>query len=297
MLSNTYFEAATMKHTRNISLKIMLVALLLTLIVASCAPQQTPEPVVRVETLIYTVEITRQVEVTRIVEIPVTVTPTFTPAITDTPSPDYSPTPTLTPSLTFTITPTPTFVVPRGKVTIRAQCRYGPGAAYLYKYGLFEGTVMEIIGRNELGTWAYIQAIGGNNPCWINASLLQITRGDLFSVPPVYSRLPQSDLYNPPKKVSATRQGNEVTIFWSSVYMTEDDYRGYLIEAWLCQEGQIVFTPVRSDELAVKLVDEPGCLEPSGGRIYTAEKHGYTQWRLVPWPPYEGTPHPSPTSP
>jgi hypothetical protein len=156
---------------------------------------------------------------------------------------------------------------------------------------------MEIIGRNEPGTWAYIQAIGGNNPCWINASLLKITRGDFMSLPVTYNRLPQSDLYKPPQKVSATRVGNEVTVFWSAVYMTEDDYRGYLIEAWLCQAGQIVFTPVHSDELAVKLIDEPGCFEPSGGRVYTAEKHGYTQWRLIPWPPYEATPEPSPTSP
>jgi hypothetical protein len=280
---------------KNISLLCLLLGILT--ITSACTPQQPVEPIIQVETLIHTVEVTREVEVTMIIEIPVTVTPTLTPAVTDTPTPDYSPTSSLTPSMTFTVTPTPTFVVPRGKVNSRAQCRYGPGAAYLYKYGLFEGTVMEIIGRNELGTWAYIQAIGGNNPCWINASLLNITRGDFMGLPVTYNRLPQSDLYKPPKTVSATRLGNEVTIFWSAVYMTEDDYRGYLIESWLCQDGQTVFTPVRSDELAVKLVDEPGCLEPSGARVYTAEKHGYTQWRLVPWPPYENTPTPAPENP
>ena len=271
--------------------------LLCSLLAVSCAPQQTPEPAVRVETQLQTVEVTRQVELTKIVEVPVTVTPTFTPAVTDTPTPDYSPTPTLTPSLTPTVTLTPTFVVPRATVTVHSQCRYGPGAAYLYKYGLFEGTPMEIIGRNEPGTWALIQAIGGNNPCWINASLLKVTRGDLFSVPVTYIRLPESHLYNPPANVSANRVGNEVTIFWTPIYMTEDDYRGYLIEAWLCQAGQIVFTPIHSDATAVKVTDEPGCFEPSSARLYAAEKHGYTKWKLVPWPPYEATPEPSPTSP
>jgi hypothetical protein len=150
-----------------------------------------------------------------------------------------------------------------------------------------------------LGTWAYIQAIGGNNPCWINASLLDVTRGDFWGLPVTYNRLPKSDLYNPPEAVSAVREGNDVTIQWSHVWMTEDDDRGYLIEAWLCQDGQIVFTPigVPSNVLEVKVTDEPGCLEESGARVYTAEKHGYTQWRKASWPPHKTTPTPSPASP
>jgi hypothetical protein len=267
---------------------LLLFVLAFLIISAACAPKTPPDPIIQVETLINTVEVTRQVEVTRIVELPVTVTSTFTPVVTDTPTPDYSPTPSFTPSMT------PTYVVPRGRVNTRAQCRYGPGAAYLYKYGLFEGNTMEIIGRNELGTWAYIQAIGGNNPCWINASLLDVTRGDFMSLPVTYNRLPKSDLYNPPAKTSASRVGNDVTIEWSSVWMTEDDDRGYLIEAWLCQDGQTVFTPigVKSNILSIKVTDEPGCFEPSGARVYTAEKHGYTQWRKVPWPDYDATPTP-----
>jgi hypothetical protein len=271
----------------------LLIASIILLMAAACAPQPTPETVVKVNTVVNTVEVTREVEITRIVEFPVTVTPSLTPAITDTPTPDYSPTPSLTPSIT------PTYVVPRGKVTTHAQCRYGPGAAYLYKYGLLEGTPMDIIGRNELGTWALIQAIGGDNPCWINASLLEVVRGDLFSAPVTYTRLPKSDLYKPPSAASAVRVGNDVTIQWTSVYMTQDDDRGYLIEAWLCQNGQTVFTPigVKSNVLAIKVTDEPGCFEPSGARVYTAEKHGYTQWIKVPWPAFEATTTPQPATP
>lgn len=271
----------------------LLITTFIVLVAGACAPLQPPEPVVQVETRIHTVEVTRQVEVTRIVELPVTVTATLTPAVTDTPTPDYSPTPSFTPSMT------PTFVVPRVKITSNANCRYGPGAAYLYKYAVYEGFNMEAIGRNELGTWAYIQAIGGNNPCWINASLLKVTRGDFMSLPVTYNRLPKSDLYNPPATTSASRAGDEVTIQWSSVWMTQDDDRGYLIEAWLCQDGQTVFTPigVKSSELSIKVIDEPGCFEPSGARVYTAEKHGYTQWRKVPWPAYQATPTPLPANP
>ena len=35
---------------------------------------------------------------------------------------------------------------------------------------------------------------------------------------------------------------------------------------------------------AVMVVDEPGCAEPSHGRVMLAEKHGYTQSVEVPWP-------------
>jgi hypothetical protein len=268
---------------------ILLSTLSILAFTAACAPAQ-PETIIQVETLVQTIEVTRVVEVTKIVEIPVTVTPTLPPAVTDTPTPDYSPTPSLTPSIT------PTFVVPRGTVTTHAQCRYGPGAADLYKYGLLEGTPMDIIGRNELGTWVYIQAIGGNNPCWINTKLLNVIRGDLMSMPVTYNRLPKSDLYLAPAAVSATRVGNEVTLQWSPVWMTEDDDRGYLIEAWLCQDGQLVFTPigVKSSVTAIKVTDEPGCFEPSGARVYTAEKHGYTQYRKANWPAFESTPVPTP---
>jgi len=36
--------------------------------------------------------------------------------------------------------------------------------------------------------------------------------------------------------------------------------------------------------------DEPGCLVPSSARIYAVEKHGYTNFRVIDWPPYEASP-------
>jgi hypothetical protein len=212
--------------------------------------------------------------------------PTDTPTPVDTDTPIYTPTITPTPSRTPTITPTPTYDPPDAHVLEQANCRYGPGAAYLYKYGLYPDNRVEIFGRNDDGTWAYVRPWYYPDRCWVTVSVLDIFRGDIFDAPVYYSRLPFSELYLPPQTVSATRQGDEVTISWSPVWMTEDDYRGYLIETWLCQDGELVFTPLHSDETTITVHDEAGCMDPSGGRVYTAEKHGYTQWRKVPWPAF-----------
>lgn len=257
--------------------------MLLVLTGVSCKPATvtpTPTPVIQ------TVEVTREVtqEGTRIVEVPVTVTPTLTLI--------YTVTPSLTP--TITLTPEPPIV----SVLVHAQCLYGPGSAYLYKYGLLETSRMEIIGRNLDGSWLYVQGIHGWNPCWVKAELVRVDTGSIAYVPITYAALPYSNLYLPPQSVSTNRVGNEVTIFWQPVWMTEDDYRGYLIETWVCQGGQQVFLPIgyvtsydqNSAMIAVKVTDEPGCLVPSSARIYTAEKHGYTGYRMIPWPAYEPSP-------
>jgi len=212
-----------------------------------------------------------------------TLTPTETSTPTETPTPSNTPTITLTPSRTPTITPTPTVRLPRGIVLQQANCRYGPGAAYLFEWGLYPGDRVVIHGRNDAGTWVYVDPWSYVDLCWVSASLLEIT-GDIFVVPPTYSLLPYTELYGPPRNARASRQGNDVWIAWDPVWMTEDDYRGYLIEAWLCRDGQLVFTPVRSDATLVILTDEAGCSEPSSGRLYTVDKHGYTDWVPIPWP-------------
>jgi hypothetical protein len=123
--------------------------------------------------------------------------------------------------------------------------------------------------------------------------LLDIT-GDIFSVEPYYGTLPFSDIYPPPWITEVTRDGDEVFVAWSDVRMTADKYRGYLLETWLCKDGELVFTPVNVDGLWTTFIDEPGCSEPSWGRIYSAEKHGYSKWRLIPWPGHLPTATPMP---
>ncbi|OGT28334.1 MAG: hypothetical protein A2Z17_01635 [Gammaproteobacteria bacterium RBG_16_66_13] len=211
--------------------------------------------------------------------------PTGTAMPTNTPSPNYSPTASLAPSRTPSPTATPEI---RGRVMEQANCRYGPGAAYLYEWGLYPGNRVTVLARNPDGSWVYVDPWNYVGECWVRTSLLKILSGDVMDVGEFYGVLPFTELYKPPRAVSAERVGDEVTVMWSSVWMTEDDYRGYLIEAWLCVEGQLIFTPVSIDGTVIILHDEAGCQQPSSARIYTADKHGYTEWRLIHWPPNPG---------
>jgi hypothetical protein len=206
--------------------------------------------------------------------------PTTTPTRTSTLSPTQTQSDTATPSIT------PTYAILRGTVLEQANCRYGPGAAYLYKYGLYPGYNLEIIGRNEKGTWVVIRAIGGTNPCWVKASLLDI-HGDVMSLAPASLPLPQSPYYGPLTGVSAVRDGSMVIISWNSLQLRAGDdslQYPYLVEAWLCQDGQVSFFPIGSWDTILTVQDDPGCDEASHARVYGVEKHGYTAWVNVPWP-------------
>ena len=210
------------------------------------------------------------------------------PSLTSTPTPTSTqpPAPSSTPTDSPTPTLTPTYAILRGEVREQANCRYGPGYPYLYKYGVYAGYVMEVIGRNEAGTWLLIQAIGGSNPCWLKATLMDV-RGEVMSVAPAYIPLPASPYYAPPTGVSAVRNGDEVTISWNPLYLRAGDdseWFPYLVEVWTCQAGRLVFTPVGSYETFVTVRDEAGCSEPSYARLYGVEKHGYTRWVEIPWP-------------
>ncbi len=208
-----------------------------------------------------------------------TATATATPTFTLTPSVTPTPTITLTPS----ITPTPTFAFPEGNVLMQANCRYGPGTAYLYSAGLYPGDHVEIHNRNYSGSWLWVKPDTVERHCWVSASVLEI-EGDVFTVTVYFHPLPKSTLYGPPKSVQATRQGNQVTVSWSSVWMTEDDYRGYLIEANVCQNGALISVAVAVDGTSYTLTDEQSCSGSSSGKVYAVEKHGYTDPVGIPWP-------------
>ncbi|MCX6071664.1 MAG: hypothetical protein NTU91_12555 [Chloroflexi bacterium] len=211
-----------------------------------------------------------------------TETATATPAATETPTPDYTPTISPVPSKTPTPTATPEL---RGRVREQSNCRYGPGAAYLYEWGLYPANRVTVLGRNQDGSWVYVDPWTYVDYCWVKTSLLDLT-GDVLSLPQVTTLLPYTEFYHPPTNVSATRVGDDVTVWWDDVWMSPDDDRGFLIEAWVCQDGQLIFTAINPWDPPAVLIDEAGCMQPSSGRIYTAEKHGYTEWRLIPWPPH-----------
>jgi hypothetical protein len=152
---------------------------------------------------------------------------------------------------------------------------------------------MDIIGRDEAGTWLLVRAIGGSNPCWIKATLVA-PRGDVMLVPQVDPDiiLAWSPYYPALTGVTASRNGDEVVVSWDPLYtkagdeiQIADSQMLYVIEAWLCKEGNLVFTVIGSNLTFATLHDEAGCASPSIARVYAAEKHGYTQWMKIPIPP------------
>lgn len=222
-----------------------------------------------------------------------TLIPTDTPTPTETPLPTESPAPTETiiPSETSTpteaatptITLTPTYDFPDAMVVMQANCRYGPGTAYLYSHGLYPGDQADVHGRNYSGTWLWIKPENLERHCWAAASVLEVA-GNTSVLAVVRSKLPQSTLYGPPQNVQASRDGDRVVVTWERVWMTEDDDRGYLIEATICQNGFLVPVAVRTDGNSYEFSDARNCAGDSEGILYTVEKHGYTTPVKIPWP-------------
>ncbi len=280
--------------------RLPVLSFLLLFILSSCAPAaMSPTPTPVVQTVEVTEVVTRIVtsEVTRLMEVPITNTPA--------PTLDQTTIPSLTPTQTKVPSATPTWNPPGIEILQRAACWYGPSTAYLYKYGLPEGVWMRVIGRNEDGSWLVIKAGSDpdSNACWIQTDLVRFLSGSIKDVPVLWIALPYSVLYLPPTSVSADRVGNEVTISWQPVWMTEDDYRGYLVEAWVCQGGKQVFVPIKyetsfdnnNSTITVKVTDEPGCDVSSRARLHAVEKHGYTNYVMVPWPGFDSTTLPTAT--
>ncbi|OGO28231.1 MAG: hypothetical protein A2W33_06920 [Chloroflexi bacterium RBG_16_52_11] len=108
--------------------------------------------------------------------------------------------------------------------------------------------------------------------------------GDVSGLPVVQARLPHSTLYGSPEDVQAVREGDQVIVTWNRVDMTLDDDRGYLIEATVCQNGTLVWIAIQTNENYHEFTDEQNCSGASNGKLYTVEKHGYTDLVEIPWP-------------
>jgi hypothetical protein len=258
-------------------------ALLVLLAAGSCSssqPQTSNPPVV--QTLEITQLVTRDVtvEVTRLVEVLVTVTPSATW--------QFTPTPSHTP----TITPTPE--LPQASILEYTDCLHGPADFYLYKTSYPAGSRVEVVGRSQDALWINVQEIHGWNACWIPASRAKLDSGDAADLPFVYTALPLTRYDYRPPTTTASRDGDVVTVSWEAVWMSETELRGYLIEAWVCQDGQFIFLPVgvtptyeeNVGVITVEITDEAGCSQPSNARIATATKRGYTLFEKIFWPPH-----------
>ncbi len=223
--------------------------------------------------------------------LPPTHTPTLTPSptstATETPTITPSPTATLTPTETETptITPTPTFALPTGVVKVgQAFCRYGPGKNYLPANDLVQGDAVVIGGKDFTGNWLWVKPERIGRYCWSATSNFEIS-GDLKTVIVQQTNLPKSTFVNPPTGAGASRDGNQVTISWDPAdYIPVGDRRGYLLEVFLCQNGVYIFYALHTDGTSYTVTDDSGCGTPSKGLLYIAEKHGYSEPVVIPWP-------------
>jgi hypothetical protein len=250
-------------------------------------------------------------------------TSTVTSTLTDTPSPSTTIPATFTESPSGTPTATPTYAV-LSKVVVNdlAACFYGPSNVYLNKgTRRIRGNTVDLLGRIETdkGIWVNtrfsLPRTDASDPCWMNAKYVDITQEQLLSVQPIDPANPDqyklpiaydsTTLLNNPVVTSVTRTGNTVTVSWEffdvgkGQYPNDDEtFPRYLIEAWLCKAGKIVFTPSGwgpygpgvTDGITVQasLQDEPGCTEPSHARLYLAWVHGYAgPSEIKPWPESE----------
>jgi hypothetical protein len=214
-------------------------------------------------------------------------TSTLTPTQAPSPTVTFTPTVTLTPTITFTptITLTPTPDYPDVTVKMQANCRYGPGTAYLYRWGLYPGDKADVRGRNWDGGWLWIHPfnLGEKQNCWASKIVFNETI-DNAGVHVVHVALPHTTFAGPPGNVQAIRQGNQVTVSWEGVPLSEDKRRGYLIEAQTCQNGLLLPIIIQTDNTSYTFNDEQHCKEKSSGLLYTAEKHGYSDPVKIPWP-------------
>ncbi|MCQ3936182.1 MAG: hypothetical protein DPW18_03940 [Chloroflexi bacterium] len=201
----------------------------------------------------------------------------------------------LPPTATDTATPTPT-PVDSLKAAVAADklvCRYGPGANYLYLIAFNKTTPLRLIGRAAGNDWVLVE--NGQQDCWVNSQFIEVKDGDpdtLRSVYPDGFKLIVSPYYGPTTVLSAAREGSEVTITWMEVVVSPGKYENeamfpYLVEVWVCRDGEIVFDTLGSRVPFITVTDEPGCAEPSHGRVYIQEKHGYAGPAEIPWPGHE----------
>lgn len=240
--------------------------------VSACSESVTPTPA-PVTAEVVTLVVTR--EVTRVVEVPVLATPA----------------PTLEP--TATLDPSAPPVLPLAVLPQYTDCVYGPGTFYVYKTSFPAGQTVEVVGRSEDGNWFEIEEVGGWNACWVQAAQVQLQDVTLEDLPVVAPLLPRSEYeYGSPLTTTARREGDVVTVKWEAVFMSRDEVQGYLIDAWLCRDGQYAHTPIfvaktyeeNTGTIIVEITDEGGCTTPSKARIVSMGRRGFAEWEKIFWP-------------
>jgi hypothetical protein len=257
-------------------MKARKIILLIFLFVTACAPSADEQPTLTAPAATATTQ--------ALTETPAA---TATSTRTVTSEPTVTSTPTI--ELSATITATATFAFPSVTVNKQAHCRYGPSVAYLHAADLYPGDTGTVRGRYIYSKWLYIKFDKLNYFCWVAPTVVDVV-GDVSTV--AYKELNLqsigSNQYGPPKSVTAVRDGDQVTISWERVEMTKDKDRGYLLELFVCQDTFLLWwtdSYPDQDSTSYTVKDEAGCAQPSSGKLYTVEKHGFSEPAIIPWPP------------
>ena len=219
--------------------------------------------------------------------------PTTTQAASMTSTLTSTPLPTETATLFPSNTALPTVARLTAKVTAdRLSCRYGPGPEYLFLFAFRSGANIDLIGRVDDENWSWV-LVENQVPCWISANFIEV-QGDILSLPVMYpdvAKLPITPYYPPSEVTNAKRNPltNEITLSWVEIPVSLGDYEDdsmqtYIVEVWRCEGGQLIFDPLATRLTYFSFVDEPGCAEPSHGRVWVQEKHGYAGPAEIPWP-------------
>jgi hypothetical protein len=205
-----------------------------------------------------------------------TVTSTVTAAPTDTPAG----------TATMEATSTPSGPL-GGTVLQRSNCRYGPGASYLYKLGYKADTPIVIIGRTADGGWTQTR-----DHCWINSSLVDVN-GDLMSLPDTYrdsSSLPfGATKYGAATITGVSGNGGVVTVDWAPIdlpdyAMVSDIEAEYVVEVWTCKDGIPAFYSLGTSETSATFDVDSSCGEPSRADLVVQNKAGVSGVSQIPLP-------------
>lgn len=229
-------------------------------------------------------------------DTPTVSAPTETASVTPTETSTTTPIPSETATSLPSDTPHPTVESLKAEVIAPLlSCRYGPGPDYLYLFAFRRGAKIKLIGRVDASNWDWVLVENSPTRCWAKAIFLDI-EGDFSNLPVAYpgvAKLPITPYYPASAVLSAKRnkETNEVTVSWVDVPVSLGDYEDdsmqtYIVETWRCEDGKLIFDPLATRLTFITFVDEPGCSEPSHGRVWVQEKHGYAGPAEIPWPAY-----------
>jgi hypothetical protein len=210
--------------------------------------------------------------------VPATAAPQFTPTAAASPTLAATQAPTASPTAEVTATAVSSL---RATVLQLSNCRYGPGAGFLYRIGLREGAPVEVIGRTIDGGWAYVQYVGTHNLCWINSKLLQIT-GDIMSLQDYYpgkAPLPMATKYGPVTITGVSGSGGSVTVNWAPIVLPAYALPGegemqYVVEVWTCKSGSPGFYALGTNDTSMTFEVDDSCGQTSHADVVAQNKAG-----------------------